>query len=172
MTSPQFVLPNPHLRLCEALSAQQKRRAANTTQPFGSEVDDQALLTLARANDVASIVAHGLIYTANPGGIPAHWHQAHEETHQRISAYLAELDRAAELLAAENIPLIALKNAGIARGIYPCPGCCPMGDVDVLVEKRHFRRAHQILLDDGYHFDYRSPTEEADIRASGRIRRG
>ncbi len=61
---------------------------------------------------------------------------------------------------------MALKNGGIARGIYPCPGCVPMGDLDVLIEKRRFRKAHEILLRDGYHFEFRSPLEEADLEAA------
>ena len=65
-----------------------------------------------------------------------------------------------------NISLVALKNGGIARGIYPCPGCCPMGDIDVLIEKKHFRQAHQILLDNGYHFEFRSPLEEVELSAA------
>jgi hypothetical protein len=76
---------------------------------------------------------------------------------------MVELDRVAALLAAEGIPMVALKNAGIARGIYPCLGCSPMGDLDVLVEKRHFRRAHRLLLDDGFNFEFRSPLEEAEL---------
>ena len=79
--------------------------------------------------------------------VPAPWRQVHDETCQRISLYLGELDRLAASLAEAGIPLVVLKNGGIARGIFPCPGCCPMGDLDVLVEKRHFRRAHELLLD-------------------------
>ena len=72
-----------------------------------------------------------------------------------------QLDRLAVRLAADGIPLVALKNGGIARGIFPCPGCCPMGDLDVLVEIRHFRRAHELLLSEGYNFEFRSPLEKA-----------
>ena len=38
-----------------------------------------------------------------------------------------------------------------------------MGDIDVLVDKIHFRRAHQILLEHGYVFKFRSPLEELDL---------
>jgi hypothetical protein len=38
-----------------------------------------------------------------------------------------------------------------------------MGDLDVLVEKRHFRRAHEILLSEGYHFEFRSPLEKTNL---------
>ncbi|KPV53921.1 hypothetical protein SE17_06810 [Kouleothrix aurantiaca] len=41
-----------------------------------------------------------------------------------------------------------------------------MGDLDVLVERRHFRRAHAILLAHGYNFEFRSPLEEAELDAA------
>jgi hypothetical protein len=41
-----------------------------------------------------------------------------------------------------------------------------MGDLDVLVEKRHFRRSHELLLTEGYSFEFRSPLEEASLPAA------
>jgi len=130
------------------------------------QVGESALWQAAQENRVVPIVAHALMDTWVSDDVPDHWRLAHEETHTRISAYLAELDRVADRLAEAGIPLVALKNGGIARGIYPCPGCCPMGDLDVLVEKRHFRQAHKILLAEGYHFEFRSPLEEAELAAA------
>jgi hypothetical protein len=43
---------------------------------------------------------------------------------------MSEMDEVAGRLAGEGIRMVALKNAGIARGIYDCPGCCPMGDLE------------------------------------------
>lgn len=143
------------------------QRAPNRVGLY-EQVSDALLWQAAQKNRVAPIVAHVLMDTFGPDNIPANWRQAHKETYRRISAYLAELDRIAARLAEEGIPLVALKNGGIARGIHPCPGCCPMGDLDVLVEKRHFRTSHHILLDEGYRFEFRSPLEEADLEAAER----
>ena len=128
--------------------------------------DDASLWTMATENRIAPIVAHALMDALGPDNVSAHWCQVHEETYSRISAYLAELDRIAARLADEGVPLVALKNGGIARGIHSCPGCCPMGDLDVLVEKRHFRQAHQILLVEGYHFEFRFLLEAAKLEAA------
>jgi len=130
------------------------------------DIGDDVAWDTANSNDVASIVGHRLSDALGPENVPERWHQAHRETHARISAYLEELDRLAAILAEKDIPVAALKNGGIARGIHPCVGCCPMGDLDVLVEKRHFRNAHLILLNQGYHFEFRSPLEEADLQAA------
>ena len=77
---------------------------------------------------------------------------------------LGELDGVATRLAAEGVPLVALKNAGIARGIFPCAGCCPMGDVDTLVSKTRFRDAHRLILEAGFELSSRAPdVEPADL---------
>jgi hypothetical protein len=125
--------------------------------------DDDSLWSFSSRNRVEPLVAHTLMNVFGPDNIPSRWRRAHDESLSRISAYMAELDRVAVQLAEAGIQLAALKNGGIARGIYPCPGCCPMGDLDVLVEKRHFQQAHEILLGMGYHFEFRSPLEEADL---------
>ncbi|MDA2910955.1 nucleotidyltransferase family protein [Nitrospiraceae bacterium AH_259_D15_M11_P09] len=126
-------------------------------------VGDTAIWRAARENEMDALVAHALRDARGGEGLPSHWQQAHDDTQQRISSYLDELDRLAAQLASAGVPLVALKNGGIARGIHPCAGCCPMGDLDVLVEKRHFRTAHTIMLSNGYRFEFRSPLEKADI---------
>jgi len=130
------------------------------------KLDDKVVWEAAKANEVEAAIGHKLMDALPPHEVPLWWSQAHEKNHQRLSAYLGELDQLAAHLAKEGIRLVALKNGGIARGIYPCPGCCPMGDLDVLVERRHFRQAHQILLGAGYNFEFRSPLEEAELEAA------
>jgi hypothetical protein len=66
-------------------------------------------------------------------------------------------------LASYNIPLVALKNSGITKVLYPHYGACPMGDLDVLVRKTDFRKAHKILVEHGYTLKFRSPLEEANL---------
>lgn len=96
------------------------------------------------------------------------WLQAYAEIEQRIASYMVELDRAAELLHEKGIPLVALKNSGITRGLYPVYGASPMGDLDVLVRKSDFRKAHQLLVDHGYQMKFRSPLEEENIEKAER----
>ena len=135
------------------------------TNSLHQDMGDDALLALSERNDVASLVAHALLQSGDKN-LAACWKEVHTATLNRISAYLSELDHIADRLAERGIPLVALKNGGIARGIYPCLGCSPMGDIDVLVENRHFRKAHEILLESGYHFQFRNPMEEADLETA------
>jgi len=121
------------------------------------------LFCIASEHEIETLVAHRLADIVGWDALPSEWRDAHETTRQRIATYLAELDRIAAQLAEEGIPLVALKNGGIARGIYPCAGCVPMGDLDVLVEKRHFRCAHDILLANGYRLAVKPPLAPDDF---------
>jgi hypothetical protein len=126
---------------------------------------DEELFERAQRNEIAPHIGHALNDLLGAEALPGHWATAHKSTRTRIAAYMQELDRVAALLAAERIPLIGLKNAGIARGIYPCLGCSPMGDLDVLVRRQDFRDAHRVLIEDGYRVKFRSPLEEATLEA-------
>ena len=152
------------------------KAVANDNNKFGNEIKliysqigDQKAFDLAKINLVEPIVAHSLIDVIDEENLPSHWQHSHNESSLRISAYLSELDRVAAILAENNIPLIALKNGGIARGIYHCIGCNPMGDLDVLVDKKHFKDAHHILLSEGYHFEFRSPLENAELEEAEKL---
>lgn len=95
--------------------------------------------------------------------LPVRWRFDFAEMAERIGEYMAELDKTAALLAEHGIPMLALKNSGIARALYPYHGASPMGDIDVLVQKQDFRRAHEILVSHGYVMKFRSPLEEENL---------
>ena len=121
-------------------------------QRLYSLVNDQELFDFAEEHEIASIVGERLKMFMAP---PAHWQTAIDTQAHIQQNRLAELERVATHLAENGIPLIALKNAGIATAIYPYPSECPMGDLDVLVKKSDFPRAHAILESDGYVLDFR-----------------
>ncbi len=127
------------------------------------EVGDRALYDAAQLNGVTSIVAHALNICVNSGDLPAYWSDEYIKVEQKILAYMAELDKVANLLAQNDIPLIALKNSGITRGMYPYYGACPMGDIDVLVSPSQFRDAHRILTEHGYQLKFRCEFEEDSL---------
>jgi hypothetical protein len=114
------------------------------------KVGDEAAWQAACAHELESHIAHKLLLCRGALGAPERWSRAHEQVATRIGAYMSLLDEIATALSAHGIPIIALKNAGIARGIYTCLGCSPMGDIDTLVRQADFWRAHEILLGLGY----------------------
>jgi hypothetical protein len=129
-------------------------------------IDDESLFLQARLNGVASIVGHALYISLGSDKVPPHWLKEYNKVSERISSYMTELENVAELLDKNNIQLLALKNSGITKGLYPYHGSCPMGDLDVLVSKKVFRDAHTILTDAGYKLKFRSPFEKANIEAA------
>jgi|GEM_PF-1408041 len=122
-------------------------------------------LDFAERNRVGPIVALALLHAYDDAPPMADRCRAiYDAEDRRMKVLLDELDVCAARLAREGIGMVALKNAGIARGIYPWPGACPMGDLDVLVAKDRFREAHRLIEECGFTLDSRAPdVEPADL---------
>ncbi len=127
------------------------------------ELGDDALWAFAEREGATSIIGEKLRAVLGQEQTPWRWLEAVEATERRIGLYMEQLDRAAEALAKDGIPLVALKNSGIARGLHTSLASTPMGDVDVLVSPKDFRRAHGILGGLGFELDDRSPFAVSDI---------
>lgn len=127
-------------------------------------IGDKDIYQAAMANGVVPNIAHALSQTVFKGKeLPPHWRDAFESTRSRIQAYMDELDSVASALSVAGIKLVALKNSGITRAIYPQPGASPMGDMDVLVNRSDFLAAHGIMSNLGYRLKFRNPFEEDNI---------
>lgn len=129
-------------------------------------VDPFEWLDFAERNEVGPIVAHALLGMDDGNVSMAHRARAeavHAASEERMSVLMAELDRVGEHLATAGIPMVGLKNAGIARGIYPCPACCPMGDIDTLIERDRFREAHTLVEEAGFRLASRASVESGTL---------
>jgi len=84
------------------------------------------------------------------------WRKEMEDTRSRLEFLFAKVEELGEDLKAHNIPLILLKNGGIAIDIMDDLAECPMGDIDMLCRKSDFHKAHQIILNHGFSFKFRS----------------
>lgn len=120
-------------------------------------------LQLAQRNEVTPHVAHALRDGLDPAGGANDWAAAHEDSVQKIRAYLRCADMLAERLGERAIGVVALKNVGIARSIYPCAGCCPMGDIDLLVARSDFRLAHEMMQQLGHQLKFRGALERNTV---------
>lgn len=127
------------------------------------ETGEQQAWEFCGQNEARSIVASALVSSQTGVSPPERWQQESRQTGARLRLYMEQLDRVAGALARENIRLVALKNSGIARGIYPELAACPMGDIDVLVSPGDFRRAHEVMGRLGFQMGDRSPFELTDI---------
>lgn len=84
------------------------------------------------------------------------WKSETEETRRRLSFLFDQVEKLGEDMAAHNIPLILLKNGGIAIDIMDDLAECPMGDIDMLCRQSDFMEAHKIILSHGFQFKFRS----------------
>lgn len=87
------------------------------------------------------------------------WKSETEETRRRLSFLFSQVEKLGEDMATHNIPLILLKNGGIAIDIMDDLAECPMGDIDMLCRKSDFMEAHKIILNHGFQFKFRSVFE-------------
>lgn len=141
---------------CATLSGETQLQCAQIKKEY-LRLEESELWEFSEREGCSSIVASALIRCLGNGNLPERWAKAAKATEKRLILYLEQLDRVAAALADKSIPLVALKNSGIARGIYRDLAGCPMGDVDVLVRPRDFRAAHGVMLNLGYELDDRSP---------------
>ena len=90
--------------------------------------------------------------------------KALDEISLKMSKMLEELDQIANSFQKHDIITVALKNAGILKGIYTNKFCSPMGDLDLLVKKSDFIKAHELMVNDlGYVFKFRSVLENENL---------
>lgn len=87
------------------------------------------------------------------------WKSEAEETRRRLSFLFEQVEKLGEDMVAHNIPLVLLKNGGIAIDIMDDLAECPMGDIDMLCRKSDFMEAHKIILNHGFQFKFRSVYE-------------
>jgi hypothetical protein len=121
------------------------------------------LWEFSRIEESESIVGSKLIDILGKNALDRKWIKSVNQVESRLNLYMQQLDRVANELSSKGILLIALKNAGIARGIHKKLAECPMGDIDLLVKPSDFHRAHEILSDLGFELDDRSPFDISSL---------
>lgn len=161
--------------LCLAIKDNRSQEDITKLMLLYEELGDDSIWSYSKENKVQSIVAHTFLEIINKRDLSQKWNRAHEENYTRISSYLAELDRVAELLIKFDIRIAVIENAAVARGIFSCPGCFEFGDVDILVFDEDFPMVGKVLLDNGY-VDHNNATKlenrriyAADISAGKNI---
>lgn len=101
--------------------------------------------------------------TLMPDKVPTYWTEAYKKAKVQLDFMMMHLERVAQGLAKHDIPIIALKNGGIAAGLIDDVAKCPMGDIDTLVRQADFHKAHEVLLQLGFEFKFRSEFEFEDL---------
>ncbi|AWV91148.1 nucleotidyltransferase family protein [Bradymonas sediminis] len=128
----------------------------------------EKVIEFAKRNEIGPIIAKAILDHPACDDLAGRdlWQEIYDASHRRMTILMDTLDRVANKFAEADIPLVGLKNAGIARGIYPDPAACPMGDLDVLIPRKPFLEAHALLLEMGFVLETRSTVEPAELQAA------
>ncbi|GAB6155715.1 hypothetical protein JCM17380_44660 [Desulfosporosinus burensis] len=125
-------------------------------------IDLDKLFRVAIDNEVASIIYPSLALII-PDRLPEEWENEYLKVKKHVTFMMNQVTCLAKVLKDVGIPLVILKNGGIALSMEYDLGKCPMGDVDTLVRKKDFIKAHNVILGQGYKFKFRSEYEFEDI---------
>ncbi len=160
----ETLVRTPYEKMLTACLVARQAADYDAIEAVYKQCQERRLFEFAEEHECTSIVAARLqtMKKSSP-----QWDTALNDWKYRLRQRFEALDALAAALKKENIPVIALKNAGIARGIYPYPEECPMGDFDVLVRKSDFVKAHEIVMSQGFELGFRAAQtiEEEGVNA-------
>lgn len=123
------------------------------------DIDIHKLYTLCKEHELAGVVAAHILADGNIE-LPEFWQTTYLAEKERLAFLKEKSNQICEKMKQNNIPMIILKNGGIMSDIVADPAACPMEDIDSLVRKEDFFKAHQLLLDCGFVFKFRSEFEK------------
>lgn len=108
--------------------------------------NERKLFDFANQHEVASILAMRLRALGKSSPM---WNTLADDWKYRLTQRFEKLDSLVSSFQSAGIPVMALKNAALARAIYPFWEECPMGNFDLLVLPEDLERACQVLSDAG-----------------------
>ena len=121
-------------------------------------LDEERLWKLSLACKVTAVFAHRLSDLFGWENIPPRWKEFHDQMAGLANLYCEEIDLIARELSIYGIKVIALKNDSIALAFHLCRGCCPMSDIDILIEHANQQQADTVLKKLGYKHTWDSST--------------
>ncbi|MBE6727797.1 MAG: hypothetical protein E7562_04015 [Ruminococcaceae bacterium] len=90
---------------------------------------------------------------------PDEWKQEYEKQKIHLEFLREKAKEICKIMDENGIPMVILKNGGIMIGMIEDAVKCPMEDIDSLIKKSDFYKAHEILVNNGFVFRFRSDYE-------------
>ena len=159
-------LKNPQVQLMLALSKETPGdREALKAQLAGEDME--AFFRLCLEHELDGVVASKILQW-ELAKLPDYWLEAYEKEQNHLGFLKEKAIETCRIMAENGITMVVLKNGGIMQDMVEDPAACPMEDIDSLVKKQDFKKAHQILVDNGFAFRFRSEYEKEDLEAAFR----
>ena len=123
---------------------------------FG-EVDLETLYAVCHEHELDGVVGS---YALSLGlFLPDAWEKEYRRQQRHLTFLREKAKEICALMEANGIPMVILKNGGIMIAMMDDAAKCPMEDIDSLVRKSDFHKAHEILVANGFEFKFRSEYE-------------
>lgn len=130
--------------------------AEDIIRRFG-EVNLEELYAVCHEHELDGVVGS---YALSLGlSLPDEWGKEYARQQKHLTFLREKAKEICALMDENGIPMVILKNGGIMIGMMDDAAKCPMEDIDSLVRKSDFYKAHDILVSNGFEFKFRSEFE-------------
>lgn len=92
--------------------------------------------------------------------LPSFWEESYLKQQFRQEFLREKAKDICSIMDSFGIPMVVLKNGGIMLSMINEAVKCPMEDIDSLIKKKDFYKAHEVLVNNGFVFKFRSEFEE------------
>lgn len=155
------ILQEKNVRMMTWLASENRGLAKDCLDGF----DLKALFELCREHELCGVVASHIIADGIEG-LPDYWLEEYRRENERLTFLKEKTLKICAVMREAGIPMVILKNGGIMTDIVADAAACPMEDIDSFVRKNDFLRAHQILIDNGFVFRFRSEYEREELESA------
>jgi hypothetical protein len=133
-----------------ALKEEKSNKDKQKIDSFYRQYGDEVIFKSTTNNKILPMVAHGLLESISAKRLNPKWEKLHRDACSKLTLFFVELDRIAAICDKKSIPIVAIENGGIARGVQQCRGCFASSDIEILVNREDLNIFEQILLSEGY----------------------
>lgn len=159
-------LKNPQVQLMLALSREIITDCEEIKRQL-AQTDLTTFFELCQEHELDGVVASHILAN-NLMELPDDWRVSYEKEKCRLGFLKEKAADICRVMEENGITMVVLKNGGIMSDMVDDSAACPMEDIDTLVKKEDFKRAHRILIDNGFQFKFRSEFEEEDLETAYR----
>lgn len=152
--------PNVYLMLKMAKEGHTEKEVSELLNLFES-VDQKHFISLCTEHQFEGMVASFLKKHEYP--MSEEWNELYDNCHQKACEKLEAAKEICSHMHENGIDMVVLKNGSILADMIDDPAKMPMGDIDTVVRKKDFMKAHSIMIETGYRFEYSNEYEVPDI---------
>ena len=138
-----------------------------SVKPVLQSIEVRRLFDLCVEHELDGVVASRILQY-DLMDLPEYWATKYAHEKQRLTYLKQKAAEICQVMSENGIKMVILKNGGIMADIIEDPAACPMEDIDSFVRKEDFIKAHNLLVQNGFHFKFRSEFEFEKLEAAYR----